>query len=220
VSSDTALTYEQLTRLYQRRWTVDEFHTSLKQHMEFSMGVHVSSLASWRATTDRESDAEWERRERDWPPSRHLERYRRGRPQKKEPAEVNVAYADFLNTRASCGIEVELRTEADEFWSDVEKKSNQRGTWYAIDRSNGVLLAHQKGRRTDERCEQLLAKLDIFPITAYYTDDWQSYSKYIPDEQHYLGKQDTWKIERTKLNFRIELSDTSETVISKNDLFF
>lgn len=32
-SSDTALTYEQLTRLYQRRWTVEEFHTSLKQQV-------------------------------------------------------------------------------------------------------------------------------------------------------------------------------------------
>lgn len=33
VSSDTALTYEQLTRLYHRRWTVEEFHKSLKQNV-------------------------------------------------------------------------------------------------------------------------------------------------------------------------------------------
>jgi hypothetical protein len=32
VSSDTALTYDQLTRLYQRRWHVEEFHKSLKQN--------------------------------------------------------------------------------------------------------------------------------------------------------------------------------------------
>ncbi len=94
------------------------------------------------------------------------------RHSKKEPAEVNVADADSLKTQASCGIEVELRTEADECWSSVEKKSNQRWTWYAIDRSNGVILAHQNGRRTDDMCEHPVAKLEMFPIAAYDTDDW------------------------------------------------
>jgi insertion element IS1 protein InsB len=114
---------------------------------------------------------------------------------------------------------VELRTEADEFWSYVEKKSNQRWTWYAIDRSNGVILAHQNGRRTDEMCEQLVAKLDMFPIAAYYTDDWQSYSKYIPDDQHYIGKKDTWKIERSHLNFRTHLKRLHRKTLcfSKNE---
>ncbi|GAK57681.1 hypothetical protein U27_04648 [Candidatus Vecturithrix granuli] len=33
VSSDTALTYTQLTTLYHRRWHVEEFHKSLKQNV-------------------------------------------------------------------------------------------------------------------------------------------------------------------------------------------
>jgi insertion element IS1 protein InsB len=101
----------------------------------------------------------------------------------------------------------------------VAKKSNQRWTWYALERRNGVILAHQNGRRTDAMCERLLAKLDIFPITAYYTDDWQSYSKYIPVEQHYIGKQDTWKIERCNLNFRTHLKRLHRKTIcfSKNE---
>lgn len=33
VSSETALTYEQLTTLYHRRWKVEEFHKSLKQNV-------------------------------------------------------------------------------------------------------------------------------------------------------------------------------------------
>jgi len=32
VSSDTTLTYQQLTALYQKRWHVEVFHKSLKQH--------------------------------------------------------------------------------------------------------------------------------------------------------------------------------------------
>lgn len=176
-------------------------------------------MVPWGETTDRKPDIEWERDQGYWPQSRHLQRYRRGGSQKKEPAEINVAYADYLNTQASGGIEVEIRTEADEFWSYVEKKSNQRWTWYALDRRNGIILAHQNGRRTDEICEQLFAKLDIFPITAYYTDAWQSYAKSIPEEQHYIGKKDTWKIERTNLNFRTHLKRLHRKTIcfSKNE---
>jgi hypothetical protein len=33
VSSDTALTYDQLTTIYHRRWSVEEFHKSLKQNV-------------------------------------------------------------------------------------------------------------------------------------------------------------------------------------------
>jgi hypothetical protein len=32
VSSDTALTYQQLTTLYHKRWKIEEFHQSVKQH--------------------------------------------------------------------------------------------------------------------------------------------------------------------------------------------
>jgi hypothetical protein len=32
ISSDTALTYAQLTAIYQRRWKVEEYHKSLKQN--------------------------------------------------------------------------------------------------------------------------------------------------------------------------------------------
>ena len=71
----------------------------------------------------------------------------------------------------------------------------------------------------DEMCELLLAKLAVFPITAYYTDGWQSYAKYIPAEQHYVGKKDTWKIERKNLNFRTRLKRLHRKTIcfSKNE---
>ena len=31
--------------------------------------------------------------------------------------------------------------EADEFWSYVGSKDNQRWTWYAMDKSSGIILA-------------------------------------------------------------------------------
>lgn len=95
--------------------------------------------------------------------------------------------------------------EADAFWSSVGDTSNQRWTWYALERTSGTILAYQNGKRTDEMCRQLLEKLAGFPIRYYYTDHWQSYHNSIPAERHRIGKDNTWKIERTNLNFRTHL---------------
>ena len=98
-------------------------------------------------------------------------------------------------------------------------KSNQRWTWYALERESGRILAYQIGKRTDEMGKRLIEKLSIFPIRAYYTDNWQSYSKAIPALQHHIGKDNTWKIERTNLNFRTHLKRLHRKTIcfSKNE---
>ena len=116
-------------------------------------------------------------------------------------------------------MEVEIRLEADEFWSYVGKKCKQRWTWYAIDKETGVILAYQNGRRTDESCGMLIDKLSVFPIRYYFTDDWQSYSKYIPADKHIIGKDNTWKIERKNLNFRTHIKRLHRKTIcfSKNE---
>jgi len=124
---------------------------------------------------------------------------------KKEPAEVNIAYAEHLKTLAVQGIDVEIRVEGDEFWSYVGDKSNQRWTWYVLERKSGIILAHHNDRRTDDAFEALMKKLEIFPIHTYYTDNWQSYAKFIPADKHVIGKTHTQKIERTNLNFRTHI---------------
>ena len=115
---------------------------------------------------------------------------------------MNIDFAERI--AGSDPLDVELHAEADEFWSYVGDKSNQRWTWYAID-GDGVVLAYHNGRRTDESCVSLLEKLSVFPIKCYFTDDWQSYSKYIPAQKHIIGKTNTWKIERKNLNFRTHI---------------
>jgi insertion element IS1 protein InsB len=132
---------------------------------------------------------------------------------------VNTEFAEHLKQTPLVELEVELRAEADEFWSFVGKKSNQRWTWYALDRSSGRILAYQNGKRTDDMCKRLIEKLAIFPIRYYYTDNWQSYSKAIPASQHRIGKDNTWKIERTNLNFRTHLKRLHRKTIcfSKNE---
>ncbi|KXB09354.1 hypothetical protein AKJ60_00395 [candidate division MSBL1 archaeon SCGC-AAA385M11] len=119
------------------------------------------------------------------------------------------------------GLEVELHVsaEADEFWSFVGNKRNQRWTWYAIERTTGIILAWHNGRRTDDSCYNLMNKLAIFPIKYYHTDDWQSYRKYIPSDKHIICKDDTWKIERKNLNFRTHIKRLNRKTIcfSKNE---
>lgn len=119
------------------------------------------------------------------------------------------------------GIEIEIRTdaEADEFWSYVGNKKNQRWTWYALEKNTGAILAWHNGRRTDESCSFLMEKLSVFPVTRYYTDDWRSYRKYIPASKHIVGKADTWRIERKNLNFRTHIKRLNRKTIcfSKNE---
>ena len=91
---------------------------------------------------------------------------------RQEPAEVNLAYADYLKQTMSPGLTIEIRAEADEFWSFVKDKSQQRWTWYALNRANGMILAHQNGRRLDERIQLPVILRYLTPQLAlhYCTD--------------------------------------------------
>ena len=110
-------------------------------------------------------------------------------------------------------VEIHFSAEMDEFWSFVQNKRNQRWTWYAMERQSGIILAWHNGKRRDEDFLVLWEMLLQFPIKRYYTDDWGAYSKYIPENMHRTGKDNTWKIERKNLNFRTHLKRLSRRTI-------
>jgi len=107
----------------------------------------------------------------------------------------------------------------DEFWSYMQNKTNQRWTCYAIDKKSGYILAWHNGKRRDKDFLVLWELLKPLNIERYYTDDWGSYSKYIPSHQHQIGKDETWKIERKNLNFRTHIKRLNRKTIcfSKNE---
>jgi insertion element IS1 protein InsB len=107
----------------------------------------------------------------------------------------------------------------DESWSFVGSKSNQRWTWYAIERHSGVILAWHNGKRQAKDFLENWKMLAQLPIKRYHADNWSSYSKYIPPALHQKGKGKTCKIERKNLNFRIHLKRLSRRTIcfSKNE---
>ena len=95
--------------------------------------------------------------------------------------------------------------QLDEFWSFVGKKENQRWLWYGFDPAKKKIICAQPGRRTDETAERLLKKLAGCQVLRYCTDEWESYEKFLPPAQHWIGKELTQDIERQNLNFRTHL---------------
>ena len=63
---------------------------------------------------------------------------------KPERVEVEIVRVEEFE---EAGVE---QSELDEMWSYVDKKSNPRWLWHAIDRRSGKVLAYVFGRRKDK----------------------------------------------------------------------
>lgn len=101
----------------------------------------------------------------------------------------------------------------DEQWSYVGSKDHPRWLWYALERMTGGVLAFVLGRRTDETFKALLSKLGPFKLTRYDTDDWPSYSKSLPGDQHVISKRYTQRIENKNLTLRTRIKRLARKTI-------
>jgi insertion element IS1 protein InsB len=107
----------------------------------------------------------------------------------------------------------ETEAEADEMWSFVKRKNNQRWLWHAIDHHSGKVLAYVFGRRQDEAFLKLKALLEPFGITKYYTDYWGAYTRHLDADEHQPGKRNTQKIERKHLTLRARIKRLARKTI-------
>ncbi len=108
---------------------------------------------------------------------------------------------------------INYTAEMDEFWSFIENKSNQRWSWYAMEKQTGIIIAWHNGKRTDNDLQCLLDYMSNIPVNKYYTDDWRTYERLLPSHQHIVGKDETWKIERKNLNFRTHIKRLARKTI-------
>ena len=110
--------------------------------------------------------------------------------------------------------------EMDEMWSYVGCKQNQRWLWQAMDHDTGTILAYTFGRRTHETFQRLYHQLRPFGVQYYYTDDWGSYARYLPAEQHTISKRYTQRLERWHLTLRTGIKRLARKTIcfSKSQL--
>ncbi len=90
-------------------------------------------------------------------------------------------------------------------WSFVGAKATARWLWHAIDHHTGRVLAYVVGNRKDTVFLKLHALLALFGISRYDTDKAGVYRRYLPPEQHTVGKLTMQKIERKHLTLRTRL---------------
>jgi insertion element IS1 protein InsB len=106
-----------------------------------------------------------------------------------------------------------IEAEIDEMWSFVGKKENQRWLWHAIDHDTHEVLAYCFGARKDVVFQELKKQLDQFNITFYYTDDWGTYERNLPQEKHCISKRNTQAIERKHLTLRTRIKRLARRTI-------
>ena len=98
-----------------------------------------------------------------------------------------------------------VSSEIDKMWSYVEKKSNPRWLWHAIDHETGQILAYVFSQRKDEVFLELKELLQPFGISRFYTDNWGAYSRHLEKQKHIVGKQNTQRIESKHINLRTRI---------------
>ena len=95
--------------------------------------------------------------------------------------------------------------EADEMWSFVQNKSNQRWLWHAISHETGEVLAYVIDRHHDDGLLKLKQLMKPFGIEHYFTDGWGGYERHISSKHLSIGKENTQKIERKHLTLRTRI---------------
>ena len=107
----------------------------------------------------------------------------------------------------------ETEAEADEMWSFVQSKEQQRWLWHAIDHHTGEVLAYVLSDHKDTAFVQLKALLEPFGITQFYTDDWGAYQRLLHPAFHTVGKTNTQTIERKHLTLRTRIKRLARKTI-------
>ena len=140
---------------------------------------------------------------------------------KKKAGDLVYTHPNFDDSQLTTKREISfnpfcIEVEADEQWSFVKNKSNQRWIWSAVEHSTNTILAYAFGKRKDIIFKQLKERLSGFNIHRYYTDDWGAYERNLSENEHEVGKKNTQKIERKNLNLRTWI----KRLARKKNLFF
>lgn len=103
--------------------------------------------------------------------------------------------------------------EADEIWSVVQSKQQQRWFWHALDHETREILAYVLSYRKDAAFFELKTSLVPFGITQFYTDDWGTYTRYLESNAHTIGKANAQGIERKHLTLRTRIQRLARRTI-------
>jgi len=110
-------------------------------------------------------------------------------------------------------IAIPMSVEADEQWSFVQNKSQQRWLWVVLGHYNHEVIAYTFGARKDDVCRQLIKLVEPLNITVWFTDGLKAYQNNLSKEQHHIGKRNTQKIERFFLTLRTRIKRLARKTI-------
>jgi IS1 family transposase len=100
------------------------------------------------------------------------------------------------------GAEGVLVMELDEVWHFVRRKACKVWIWLAFCRDTGQLVDWQCGPRDQETLGHLLARLTAWKVQLYCTDSYICYDQALPVGRHFMGKEETWRLEQIHSRLR------------------
>lgn len=131
-------------------------------------------------------------------------------------AELYEDLPDGLNVRLPSSVTgqvklLRLRTEADEMWSFVGRKSNKQWVWIAIDVESKQVIAFYVGDRSRQSARKLWERIPLIyrQQATFDTEDWEAYKGVIPKGRHQVcakGSGKTNLIERFNCTLRQRVS--------------
>jgi IS1 family transposase len=106
---------------------------------------------------------------------------------------------------------MKFEAEIDEMWSFVGKKNNKQWIWIALDSETRQVIAFYLGDRSKESARKLWNLIpEIYRKNSiFYTDQYESYTGVIPENQHIHVSKDARKtnhIERFNCTLRQRVS--------------
>jgi insertion element IS1 protein InsB len=127
--------------------------------------------------------------------------------------ESRLAQLDLSRTTVELSQWVGPEAEADEMWSFVQSKRQQRWLWHAIDHETREIFADVLSDHKDAAFLELKTLLAPFGITQFYTDDWGTYTRHLESTVHTVGKANTQRIERKHLTLRTRIKRLARRTI-------
>ena len=128
-----------------------------------------------------------------------------------------------VNPNYCAGHTPDLKLYADEMWSYVGAKKQQRWLWWVEDAASGEVVAFVFGRRTNDTFQRLLQALKQADLQAvkWITDAWAAYTTCLPAEEHQIDKPQLQRLERKHLTLRTRVKRlTRKTICFSKLLFF